>query len=86
MACNTAWNGILVALDEKVPAHSKVKRKSVDTHKQYLTTKNKKVLNDFVSSYNYLHLLGGYDGDRNKKTAQTGLELAQNIIDWCRKN
>lgn len=86
MSCNTAWNGILVARDEKVPAHSKVKRKSVDTYKQYLTTKNKKVLNDFVSSYNYLHLLGGYDGDLNKKTAQTGLELAQNIIDWCRKN
>ena len=83
MACHTAWGGVLVALDAKIPPPPKGTRKSVDVYKQYLSTRNKKVLNDFVSAYNYLHLLGGYDGDLNKKTAQTGIELAENIIKWC---
>lgn len=86
MACHTIWSGVLVALDEKIPPPKKGQRKSVDDYKRYLTTRNKKALNDFVSAYNYLHLLGGYDGDLNKKTAQTGIELAETIIEWCEKN
>lgn len=86
MACNTAWSGVLVAMDALVAPLKKNSRKSVDTYKEFLSTKNRKVLNDFVSAYNYLHLLGGYDGDLNKKTAQTGLALAEEIIAWCRKN
>ena len=86
MACNTAWNGVLVALDTLVPVPSKGKRRSVDHYKEYLATRNRKILNDFVSGYNYLHLFGGYDGDLNKKTAQTGLQLAENVIEWCKRN
>jgi len=83
MACNTAWSGVLVALDAIVPTPVKNSRKSVDTYKQYLSTKNRKVLHEFISAYNYLHLLGGYDGDLSKKTAQTGLEYAESILKWC---
>ena len=86
MACHTAWSGVLVALDVRVPPSSKGSRKSVETYKRYLATQNKKILNDFVSAYNYLHLLGGYDGDLNKKTSQIGMELAENIIKWCSRN
>ena len=86
MACNTAWSGVLVALDTKIPGPPKGTRKSVDLYKQYLASRNRKILNDFISAYNYLHLLGGYDGDLNKKTTQTGLELAENIIKWCTDN
>ena len=85
MACNTAWNGVLVALDEKIPV-VKGKRKSVEDYKKYLAKRNRKALNDFVAAYQHLHLLGGYDGNLYKKTMQTGLELAENIIEWCRKN
>ncbi|HYV91095.1 MAG TPA: DUF5618 family protein [Chitinophagales bacterium] len=86
MACNTAWSGVLVALDSKLPVKALKNRKSVETYKEFLATRNRKTFNDFLSAYNYLHLLGGYDGDLNKKTAQTGLDLAQKIIDWCKKN
>lgn len=86
MACNTAWNGVLVALDARVPNAPKGKRKTVDTYKQYFASKNRKVLNDFVSAYHILHLLGGYNGDLNKKPIHLGLELAENIIKWCAKN
>lgn len=86
MACNTVWNGVLVVLDTKVPPLPKKARKSFETYTHYLAGINRKVLNDFVSAYNYLHLLGGYDGDLNKKTAQTGLELAEKVIGWCERN
>ncbi|MBI4947078.1 MAG: DUF5618 family protein [Bacteroidetes bacterium] len=86
MACHTAWSGVLVAMDAKVPEPPKGTRKSVETYKKYLAVRNRKILNDFVSAYHYLHLFGGYDGDLNKKTARTGLELAENIIKWCEKN
>jgi len=86
MACNTAWNGVLVAMDSKIPPMPKGKRKTVDTYKQYLATRNRKILNDFVADYEILHLLGGYDGTLHKKTIQTGFELADTIIEWCEKN
>ena len=86
MACNTAWSGVLVALDALVPAPINGKRKSVEQYQTYLAKRNKKTLNDFVSAYHYLHLLGGYDGDLNKNTAKTGLTLAETIIHWCEKN
>jgi len=86
MACNTAWNGVLVALDDKLPPLPKGKRKTVDTYKQYLAARNRKALNDFVSAYHILHLLGGYDGELNRKPIHLGIQLAQNIIKWCEKN
>ncbi len=86
MVCNTAWSGVLVAMDSKVSPLPHGKRKTVDTYKQYLAARNRKALNDFVSGYNHLHLYGGYDGELNKKTIQTGLELASTIIHWCEKN
>ena len=86
MACNTAWSGVLVAMDEKLPPPQKKNRRNIKDYEEYLSKRNRKALHDFVSAYNYLHLFGGYDGDLNKKTAHTGLELAENIIKWCEKN
>jgi hypothetical protein len=86
VACNTAWNGVLVALEPKFPVHLKGKRKSVEDYKRYLATRNRKALNDFVAAYQYLHLLGGYDGNLYKRTILAGVELAESIIEWCEKN
>ena len=86
MACNTGWSGVLVALDAKIVSPPKEQRKSVKTYQDYLSSRNKKILNDFISGYNHLHLYGGYDGELNKKTIQIGMELAENIIEWCRDN
>ena len=86
MACNTAWNGVLVALDSKLPHKTSKNRRSVDTYKEFLAARNRKTFHDFLSAYTYLHLSGGYDGDLNKKTAQIGFELAEKIIEWCKRN
>ncbi|MCO5254193.1 MAG: DUF5618 family protein [Bacteroidetes bacterium] len=85
MAGNTAWNGVLVALDAIVPPKPKKQRMDIDWYKEYLAKHNKTVLKEFVSGYNHLHLLMGYDGELGYPTAQLGLEYAENIIEWVAK-
>lgn len=87
MACNTAWNGVLVILTAKMKAEGKIQpkeRMNVDKFENYLAKNNKKLLKVFNSAYNYLHLLGGYDGDLKVTTSKTGIELALKIIDWAK--
>ena len=55
MACHKAWSGVLVALDSKISPLSKGKRKSVDTYKEFLAPRNKKILNDLLPE-NYIGL------------------------------
>ncbi|MDX2189411.1 MAG: DUF5618 family protein [Bacteroidota bacterium] len=83
MAGNTAWSGVLVALNGYLNDKNIKKEKgrvSIDWYKEQVAKLDKKMLNDLNSAYNYLHLLMGYNGDLSVKTAQTGLELAQRII------
>lgn len=87
MAGITAWNGVLVALDVYMQAKHihKKGRKNVEDYRDLIARENLKMLKVFNSAYNYLHLFMGYDGDLNVKTAKTGLELAEEIIDWVEK-
>ena len=87
MACNTAWNGVLIAVDIKMkqagfnfPAKG---RMDVSIYRDFLGKRNQTMLKHFNSAYNYLHLLGGYDGDLNVATSKEGLELALKIINWA---
>ena len=92
MACNTAYNGLLIALNDyfiqKGISFPKVKGKrrsqsiNVDFYKKQLAKINKTKLKEFNSAYNYLHLLGGYDGDLSVGTSINGLGFALSIIDW----
>lgn len=81
MAGNTAYNGVLEALDALIIEKLKG-RKSVSWYKEKLSKMDKKVLNAFISAYDILHLSMGYDGIPSAKIANTGLEYAEQIIDW----
>lgn len=81
MAGNTAYSGILVALDYLLGLKKKG-RKDVSWYKEQLATLDKKVLGAFVSAYDTLHLSLGYDGNPSAKVAQSGLEDAETIISW----
>jgi len=87
-ACQTAYRGLLIALYGKMKRENNTlpprNKMDVDSYRDYITKRNKKILNDFNSAYNYLHLLGGYDGDLNVNTSKTGIELALKIIEWCK--
>ena len=81
MAGNTAYSGVLVALDSLLNDKKKG-RKDVTWYKQHLAKLDKKVLDTFVSAYDTLHLALGYDGNLNAKVATAGLDDAESIIDW----
>jgi hypothetical protein len=88
MACNTAWNGVLVALNGKmkrqgIPYPTR-NRMNVDIYRDYIAKRNKSILKDFNSAYNFLHLLGGYDGELKVIISQEGIKLALRIIEWCK--
>ena len=94
MACNTAYSGLLIALNDFfmqkgiIMPKQKGKRKhavNVDFYKKNLAKMNKTKLKEFNEAYSYLHLYGGYDGSLIVNTSKTGLELAKSIIDWIAK-
>lgn len=81
MAGNTAYSGVLVALDSLLD--KKIKgRKDVTWYKAELAKLDKGVLNSFVSAYDTLHLAVGYDGNLDAEVVQAGLKRAETIINW----
>ncbi len=94
MACNTAYSGLLVALNDYFtqkgikylkPKGKRTQSTNVDFYKKNLAKINKTKLKEFNSAYNHLHLFGGYDGDLAVVVSKTGLEFARSIIDWIGK-
>ncbi len=81
MAGNTAYSGVLEALDGLLPKKGKG-RKSVEWYQEGLAKLDKKILTNFNSVYNILHLYMGYDGVLNANIAKEGLEDADTIIKW----
>ena len=79
LAGHAAYTGVLVALDGFFGIKTK-KRKDVNWYKERLASVDKKVLNNFVSAYELLHLYMGYDGAREAGIAQLGLKRADEII------
>ena len=79
MAGNTAYNGILVALDGIIPKPSKG-RKSVEHYQRSI--KDGKLMTLFNAAYDTLHLAMGYDGNLSVKIAQEGLSLSEKIIGY----
>ena len=81
MAGNTAYNGILVALDDVLGEEAKG-RIDVNWYKERLAKLDKCILNAFLSAYDTLHLALGYDGNLDVKVAEAGFEKAETIINW----
>jgi hypothetical protein len=88
MAGNTAWNGVLVALDAALGMKEGLKRRQRLEFKDYqaaIARVDRKMPRLLVNSYDTLHKTLGYDGNLSYKIAQYGLEEAQNIIRWAEK-
>ncbi len=83
-ACGIAYNGILKAMDcylmlkdVEIPRG----RKKVGFYEKAINKLDKKLGVYFNDAYEILHLYGYYDGVRNVKVIQAGMELANNIIE-----
>ena len=81
MAGHTAYEGILVALDDFLGKKSKG-RKDVDWYKSNLSKIDKKVLNAFNNAYQVLHLDMAYDGANGSELINSGFSEAEKIITW----
>lgn len=81
MAGNTAYSGILEALDSLF-GNKRKGRKNVEWYQEELGKIDRKMLNSFNAAYDTLHLALGYDGNQIEKVAKAGLEEAEKIICW----
>jgi len=93
MASNTAYSGVLLALDglfayKGIPRPKKKNRErgSIDVgwYRENLASMNDTMKKKFNSGYNHLHLFGGYDGELYYPTIKTGIDLAIEIIEWVK--
>jgi len=85
MACGTAYNGLLVALDgflmlKGIGKKSK-QRKSIEYYQSNITQIDKKMLGNLNMAYQILHLYGYYDGLQDAIVVKRGFDLANALIE-----
>jgi len=88
MAGNTAWNGVLVALDAVLNIRENLKKGQRPEFKDYQEAIGKvdnKMTRPLLSTYDLLHKSLGYDGILDYKVVQLSLDKAKIMIDWAAK-
>lgn len=86
MAGHTAYSGILYALNHAnllPPLTKSTQRRDVKDYQEALAKVNKKMLGYYVSCYQQLHLVAGYDGVGHKEILRIAFEDAIEIIKWA---
>ena len=84
MAGNTIYNGVLEALDYKLPNVRKGKgHPSIEKYRQELASKNKKILLYFNETYMLAHMYMGYDGGLSYPVIKNAIDNAKIVIDWA---
>ena len=89
MAGNTAWNGVLIALDAVLHVRENVKKGQRPDFQDYETAiakKDSKMTRPLLGAYESLHKTLGYDGNPRYIIVQDSLKQAQYILDWCNKH
>jgi hypothetical protein len=79
------WKGCLIALDAVFDVRKGKGRPSIDKYKMAVAKRDKKLLNSVNIGYDLMHLVMGYDGNKDKKVCDRGFEYANAIIDYCEK-
>ena len=88
MAGNTAWNGVLVALDAVLHVRANLKKGQRPDFKDYqeaISKKDSKMTHPLLNAYELLHKSLGYDGVTDYKVVQISLDKAKIILDWADK-
>lgn len=86
MACGTAYNAVLLALDSYLEIKGKPIKKKKNAHvivKDYqmaLAELDTKILDEFKTTYNILHVEGYYHGEKNYSVIKSGMDSAIQII------
>ena len=88
MAGNTAWNGVLVALDAVLPVRANMKkgqRLDFRDYEEAIAKRDRKMTHPLLVAYEMLHKSLGYDGVPDYKIVQLSLDKAKLILDWADK-
>jgi len=88
MAGNTAWNGVLVALDAVLPVRKNLKKSQRPEFKDYqeaIAQKDSRMTRPLLWAYESLHKVMGYDGNPRYKIVQDSLDQAKMIVTWAEK-
>ncbi|MDR3133875.1 MAG: DUF5618 family protein [Prevotellaceae bacterium] len=84
MACGTAYNGVLLALDAYLALKNveppKKTRRSIDFYTGSIGKIDRKLLQSLNDAYDTLHLSGYYDGNLNARVIKEGFDAAYEII------
>jgi len=89
MAGNTAWNGVLIALDAVLNLRSTLKkgqRLDFNDYQAAIAKVDRKMPCVLYNAYNLLHLSLGYDGVTSYKVVQDSLDQAKKILIWADKH
>lgn len=90
MAGNTAWNGVLEAVETwlvgKGVHRQKKSRPDVEWYQTEISRRNRKLNQHFVSAYNILHRYLGYDGELKASLSKDGLDEAAEVIKLCERD
>jgi hypothetical protein len=86
MACGTAYNGVLVALDgylilKDIHKPKGKERKSIEYYQNHLSKLDKKMLDYLNGAYKILHLSGSYDGIAVVSVIKDGFDFANTLIE-----
>ena len=82
-AGDNLWKGCLIALDTVFDVRKGKGRPSIDKYKMAVAKRDKKLLNTVNIGYDLMHLVMGYDGNKDKKVCDRGFEYANAIINHC---
>ena len=64
----------------------KGQRRDIDDYKIAAAKRNRKLLTMLIAGYNTMHLYMSYDGDKSYGVSKSGVDTANDIIDWCEAN
>ena len=88
MACGTAYNAVLLAMDTYLEQKNetiqkgKYQRKNIKDYKAKLSQmEDREMQNLLNNAYDILHLYGYYDGINNKAVIDEGIHLAEKILE-----
>ena len=88
MAGDTAWKGVLLALDAVTDVRKNLKRGQrldIKDYQDAVARKDRKMTKPLYDAYQSLHLYLGYDGNSRYKIVQDSLEQGKEIISWASK-
>lgn len=79
------WKGCLIALDAVLHVRKGKGRPSIEKYKEAAGKRDRTLLKYINLGYDTMHLVMGYDGNKQKKVCEAGFEAANDIIDCCAK-